>query len=87
MTNQIIWALLTGGITGWAWAAIVLFQRQKRLEAEATTTTDRLEQFVTRMEQLQTDQARLEELEARLDFTERLLTRKAEGQELAPPER
>lgn len=75
MGNVILWALLTGGITGGVWVAIVVFDRMRQLVA----STDELED---RLEQLEDVNARLEDVAERLAFTERvLLTKQAdEGQ-------
>ena len=65
----VLWALLTGGITGAVWVAIVMFQRQRRIDAERAGV-DELE---ARMRDLEGSGQRVAELEERLDFAERLL--------------
>ena len=65
----VLWALLTGGITGAVWVAIVMYQRQRRLDA-ARAGVDELE---ARMRDLEGSDQRVAELEERLDFAERLL--------------
>lgn len=78
MGNTILWALLTGGITGGAWVAIVVFDRMRKLMA----SKDELE---WRLEQLEGVNARLEDVAERLAFTERvLLTEQAEKGEPGP---
>ena len=66
----VLWALLTGGITGGVWTAIVLFGRQKRLARENTALLEDRQRALDALEQL-TD--RVGELEERLEFTERVL--------------
>jgi hypothetical protein len=68
----VLWALLTGGITGAIWVAIVMFGRQKRIEAERRD----LDEVNARLDDLDAAEQRVAELEERLDFAERLLARK-----------
>lgn len=65
----VLWALATGGITGAVWVAIVMYQRQHRIDAERADV-DALER---RMDHLESADERVAELEERLDFAERLL--------------
>ena len=73
MTGQIVlWALLTGGVTGAVWVAIVMFGRQKRIESERRG----LDEVNERLDDLDAAEQRVAELEERLDFAERLLAQK-----------
>lgn len=77
----VLWALATGGITGAVWVAIVMFQRQHRIDAERADV-DALER---RMEHLEGADQRVAEIEERLDFAERLLA--AHRDQAAAPRR
>jgi uncharacterized coiled-coil protein SlyX len=78
MGHVVLWALLSGGITGAVWVAIVMFQRQKRID-HGRRDLDALD---ARLDDLDNAEARVAELEERLDFAERLLAQKrAEPQE------
>jgi len=68
--NVMLWALLTGGVTGAVWTAIVLINRQRRLAAEQRALQLELER---RMNTLEDVTAQLSQLEERLDFAERML--------------
>ena len=70
MGTTIIWALLTGIVTGGTWAAIVLLGRQHRLAEQQAGMRLELER---RLDELEGIETRLAELEGRVDFTERLL--------------
>ena len=70
MGNVVIWALLTGIVTGGVWASIVLIGRQRRLAELQAAMRLELER---RLDQLEGVDARLAELEERVDFAERLL--------------
>ena len=65
-----LWALLTGGITGGAWVGIVLLRRQRRLTEEEWRL---LEATRAQLDVMAETQARLSEAEARLDDAERAL--------------
>ncbi len=65
----VLWALLTGGITGAVWVAIVMFQRERRIDEERAGV-DALD---ARLQRLEDSDQRVAELEERLDFAERLL--------------
>ena len=65
----VLWALLTGGVTGAVWVAIVMFQRERRI-GEERAGVDALD---TRLQRLEVSDQRVAELEERLDFAERLL--------------
>jgi hypothetical protein len=66
----VLWALLTGGITGGAWVGIVLLRRQRRLTEEQWRL---LEATRAQLDVMAETQARLSEAEARLDDAERAL--------------
>ena len=70
--NMILWALLTGGITGAVWVGIVMIQRQRRIDRGRRD----LDEMDARLDQLEGSERRVAELEERLDFAERLLTQK-----------
>lgn len=69
MLTLVIWAMLTGLVTGGVWVAIVLKQHQKKLADMQPELLDRIEERMAELEHL--DQ-RLAEVEERLDFTERI---------------
>jgi flagellar motility protein MotE (MotC chaperone) len=68
----VLWALLTGGITGAVWVGIVMYQRQRRIDHGRRD----LDEMDTRLDELEGAERRVAELEERLDFAERLLTQK-----------
>ncbi|MEO6067112.1 MAG: hypothetical protein ABJB33_04470 [Gemmatimonadota bacterium] len=70
--NIVIWALATGGITGAVWVAIVMFQRQRRIDHGRRD----LDELDARLEELEGAEQRVAELEERLDFAERILAQK-----------
>lgn len=70
IVNQILWALLTAGITCGVWVGIVLASRYRRLLAEQQAVTERLQR---RLDAVEDVQGRLAEVEERLDFAERRL--------------
>ena len=72
MGQIVLWALLTGGITGAVWAAIVMFGRQRRIDAGRRDLDD----VNARLDDLDGAERRVAELEERLDFAERLLAQK-----------
>ena len=73
MTGQIVlWALATGGITGAVWVAIVMFQRQRRIDDSRRG----IDEIDARLDDLEVAERRVAELEERLDFAERLLAQK-----------
>ena len=82
MENIIIWALLTGAVTGGVGVAIVLLQRRFRI---ARRQTDVLEETERRLDELADVGTRVSEMEDRLDFAERTLTRQREESRLSPP--
>jgi hypothetical protein len=78
----VLWALLTGAITGAVWVAIVMFQRQHRIDAGRAD----LDEVDARLQQLEGSEQRVAELEERLDFAERLLaTHREEAAKRIPP--
>lgn len=70
MANEILWALLTAGITGGVWVGIVLTSRHRRMLTEQQQLTASLQR---RLEAVENVQGRLAEVEERLDFAERRL--------------
>ncbi|MEO5800686.1 MAG: hypothetical protein ABIZ70_01300 [Gemmatimonadales bacterium] len=70
MLSLVVWAMLTGMITGGVWVAIVLKQHQKKFERFQPQLLSRMEE---RLEMLESVEGRLAEMEERLDFTERVL--------------
>lgn len=69
--NIVVWALLTGMVTGGTWVAIVL-RRQQRLLSERQQAL--MEDTNRRLAELDDAYRRLAEVEERLDFAERLLS-------------
>ena len=70
MWQPVVWALLTGGITGGVWVGIVLWRRQRRLETQVPAELEELQHRLDGFEGLD---KRLTAAEERLDFTERRL--------------
>lgn len=70
MANAVIWALLTGMVTGGVWVAIVLFSRQRWLRQQYQAMVEETDR---RLSELDDTHRRMAELEERLDFTDRLL--------------
>ncbi len=81
MINFVVWALLTGFVTGGVWVGIVL-RRQRRLIEQQPIL---LEGMRRRMQELDQVQQRLAEVEERLGVAERLLTRPRDEARLSPP--
>jgi hypothetical protein len=82
MFNTIVWALLTGLITGVVGMGIVVWQHQRRMMAYRPELLHELEQRLGEFESMQDRLAALEdvadrlaEVEERLDFAERMLTK------------
>lgn len=84
MGTTVIWALITGMVTGGVWVAIVLIARQRRLSESQMAMRLELERRLDLLEGVDT---RLAELEERVDFAERLLPDRQEGRRLPPPPR
>lgn len=81
--NLVLWAVLTSGITGGAWVAIVLLQRSRRLWAQ---NRELLEDRQRTLDELEAMGHRLIEVEDRLGFAERELARARDPERLAPPD-
>jgi hypothetical protein len=81
LSGTILWALLTGTITGGVWASIVLFRRIRQI---AERQPEQLEEMQRRLDELEHVERRLAEVEARLEFAERLLTRQRDAEKLPP---
>jgi predicted nuclease with TOPRIM domain len=81
MANEILWALLTAGITGGIWVGIVLTSRHRRMLDEQRQLTERLQQ---RLDAVEDVQGRLAEVEERLDFTERRLLQEPASRRTLP---
>jgi hypothetical protein len=77
----VLWALVSGGITGGVWMAIVLFDRQKRLTRENAELLRDRQRALDALEDLT---GRVAELEDRLEFTERVLTEPPDRTKLPP---
>lgn len=76
----VVWAMLTGMVTGGVWVAIVLKSHHAKLAQYHPELLDRIEE---RLEQLEGVNDRLAEMEERLDFTERVQSgERRSGQEL-----
>jgi hypothetical protein len=82
MESILIWALMTGAVTGGVGVAIVLLQRRFRI---ARRQTDLLEETERRLDELADVGTRVSEMEDRLDFAERTLARQREESRLSPP--
>jgi hypothetical protein len=82
MTEPILWALLTGIVTGGVWLGIVLAGRQRRLSRQDPVLLEDMRERLLRLEDVE---KRLAEVEERLDFAERLLARQREAERLPPP--
>lgn len=83
MGLTVIWALLTGLITGGVWAGIVLFDRQRRI---ARGHADLLDEAARSIDQLDRVTRRLAEVEERMDFAERVIQSQEEAKQLPPSE-
>jgi cell shape-determining protein MreC len=81
VSGTIVWALLTGAITGGVWMSIVLLQR---IRAIAERQPAELEEMRRRLDELEGVERRLAELEERLDFTERLLSQRTDLERFPP---
>lgn len=83
MPATIVWALLTGAITGGVWVGIVLLQRIRRISEQQPAE---LEDMRRRLDELEGVERRLTEVEGRLEFTERLLGQQKDAVRLPAPE-
>lgn len=72
IARLVVWALATGLITGAVWVAIVMIQRQRRIDRGRRP----LDELNARVDELEEGEQRVAELEERLDFAERLLAQK-----------
>ncbi len=77
MWQPIVWAMLTGGVTGAAWVGIVLTQRQRRKLAQGRRLLERIDD---RIAETQFAEDRLVEAEERLDFAEHRLMQQRDEQ-------
>lgn len=77
----VLWALLTGGVTGGVWIAIVLLDRQRRLKTQYQALLERTDDRVAEMERVQ---RRLMELGQRIDSNEQQLIQQPRRPELPP---
>lgn len=75
MLNVVLWALLTGGVTGGAWVAIVLRRHQREMVDDHVEMSAHLQR---QLDDLTAVDIRLAEVEERLDFAERLLGQRAD---------
>lgn len=82
MSATILWALLTGAITGGVGVGIVLLQRIRRISEQQPAE---LEDLRRRLDELEGVDRRLAEVEDRLEFTERLLGNQPNRVSLPPP--
>jgi hypothetical protein len=81
MPELVIWALLTGMVTGGAWVGIVLVRHQRRLDRLEPPPLD---DVYRRLDELEDVGPRLAEVEERLDFTGRLLAQERAVRRLPP---
>ncbi|HEX5818340.1 MAG TPA: hypothetical protein VFY20_05665 [Gemmatimonadales bacterium] len=77
----IIWALLTGGVTGAVWIGILALHRHERMLERQRQLTEHLQQRLDALEQVE---GRLLEAEERLDYTERNLVQDARHRRVRP---
>jgi hypothetical protein len=77
----VLWALLTGMVTGGAWVGIVLVRHQRRL---ARLEPPPLDDVYRRLDELEGVGQRLAEIEDRVDFAERLLAEERAARPLPP---
>lgn len=82
MSGTIVWALVTGFITGGVWVGIVLLRRQHKLSERQPLLFRELQE---RWDQLESVDQRLAEIEERLAFAERLLTQQRDAGRLSSP--
>lgn len=82
ISRVVLWALLSGGVTGGVWMGIVLLSRQRRLTAEHR---ELLEDRQRTLDELEVLGNRMIEMQDRLDFVERHLAAERDPERLAPP--
>ena len=70
MMEVVLWAFLTGGISGGVWAAIVLKRRQRKMAEDYEAL---LEDNAAHVAELERVSRRMMELEERVDAAERIL--------------
>ncbi|NOT08875.1 MAG: hypothetical protein HOP28_11790 [Gemmatimonadales bacterium] len=78
----LVWALLTGMITGAAWLGVVVIPRFRQKLADQAAL---VEEARRRLHEIEDTTQRLADMEERLDFAERLLETKREPEQLQPP--
>ncbi len=83
MTGTILWALLTGMVSGAVGAGILLLRRQRPLIGRQSR---QLAELNRRLDDLDAVERRLVEVEERLQFAERLLATHREALRLSPPD-
>jgi predicted nuclease with TOPRIM domain len=81
VSGAIVWALLTGTISGGVWVGIVLLRRIRQISERQPA---QLEDMQRRLDELEHVDQRLAEVEARLEFAERLLSRQRDAERLPP---
>ena len=81
MEHIVVWALLTGGVTGSVWTGIVLWHHRQRVADQHTALSGEVQD---RLDELADAQQRLLEAEERLDYTERMLLRQREAERWRP---
>lgn len=77
----VLWALVTGGVTGGVWMALVLLGRQRRLREQYQALLERTDDRVAEMERVQ---RRMMELGQRVESTEQQLVQRPHRPELPP---
>ena len=77
----VLWALLTGGITGGVWTAIVLKSRQRRLSEDYEALLDDNAAHVAELERVI---RKMLEPEERVDSAERMLIESQQRDALPP---
>jgi hypothetical protein len=79
----VVWALLTGGVTGSVWTGIVLWRHRQRVADRHLALSGEVED---RLDDLADTKQRLLEAEERLDYAERMLLRQREAELRRPPD-
>jgi hypothetical protein len=82
MGPAVIWAFLTGLITGGAWMVILAAQRERRLTERFAAMLDGVEDQLADMHDVV---HRMTAVEDRMEYTERLLVQEREARTLPPP--
>lgn len=73
--------LLAIGLAGGVVVGVIMIAKALASRLEGPRNSPPLEEFEARMDELDSLKERMAELEERMDFSERLLTRPAEGRE------